>query len=41
MFSMNSNSKNFLDSWLVSGDSLENHQIMENVGQANVYHEFL
>ena len=38
MFSMNS--KNFLDSWLVSGDSLENHEFMENIGLANVFHEF-
>ena len=55
MFSMNS--KNFLDSWLVSGDSLENQEFwktlarpmssivfsqefMENLGLANVFHEF-
>ena len=38
MFSMNS--KNFPDSWLVSGDSLENHEFMENIGPANVFHEF-
>ena len=39
MFSMNS--LNFIDSWLVPGDSLENHRFMENIGQANVFHEFL
>ena len=38
MFSMNS--LNFTDSWLVPGDSLENHEFMENIGQANVYHCF-
>ena len=39
MFSMNS--LNFIDSWLVPGDSLENHEFMENIGQANVFHDFL
>ena len=39
MFSMNS--VNFIDSWLVPGDSLENHKFMENIGQANVFHEFI
>ena len=48
MFSMNS--LNFIDSWLVPGDSLKNHKFMENIGlakfmenigQANVFHEFL
>ena len=39
MFSMNS--LNFIDSWLVPGDSLENHEFMENIGQANVFHQFL
>ena len=38
MFSMNFGF--FLDSWLVPGDSLENHKFMENIGQANVFHEF-
>ena len=38
MFSMNS--LNFMDSWLVPGDSLENHELMENIGQANVFHDF-
>ena len=35
------NSLNFIDSWLVPGDSLENHEFMENIGQANVFHDFL
>ena len=39
MFSMNS--LNFIDSWLVPGDSLENHEFMENIGQANVFHDFV
>ena len=39
MFSMNS--LNFIDSWLVPGDSLETHEFMENIGQANVFHDFL
>ena len=39
MFSMNS--LNFIDSWLVPGDSLENHKFMENIGQANVFHKFI
>ena len=30
-----------LDSWLIPGDSLENHKFMENIGQANVFHDFL
>ena len=38
MFSMNL--LNFIDSWLVPGDSLENHKFMENIGQANVFHCF-
>ena len=38
MFSMNS--LNFIDSWLVPGDSQENHKFMENIGQANVFHCF-
>ena len=38
MFSMNS--LNFIDSSLVPGDSLENHKFMENIGQANVFHDF-
>ena len=38
MFSMNF--WFFLDSWLIPGDSLENHKFMENIGQANVFHEF-
>ena len=38
MFFMNS--LNFIDSWLVPGDSLENHKFMENIGLANVFHEF-
>ena len=38
MFSMNS--LNFIDSCLVPGDSLENHEFMENIGQANVFHRF-
>ena len=39
MLSMNS--LNFNDSWLVPGDSLENNEFMENIGQANAFHEFL
>ena len=38
MFSMNF--WIFLDSWLIPGDSLENHKFMENIGQANVFHGF-
>ena len=38
MFSMNL--LNFIDSWLVPGDSLKNHKFMENIGQANVFHCF-
>ena len=38
MFSMNF--WFFLDSWLIPGDSLENHKFMENIGQANVFHCF-
>ena len=38
MFSMNS--LNFIDSWLIPGDSLKNHKFMENIGLANVFHEF-
>ena len=38
MLSMNS--LNFNDSWLVPRDSLENNEFMENIGQANVFHEF-
>ena len=38
MFSMNF--WFFRDSWLIPGDSLENHKFMENIGQANVFHCF-
>ena len=38
MFSMNF--WFFLDSWLIPGDSLENHKFMANIGQANVFHGF-
>ena len=38
MFSMNS--LNFIDSWPVPENSLENHKFMENIGQANVFHCF-